>query len=160
MARPCTICTHEKRAEIDQALVTGTSYRNVSVQYGISVGAIQRHKKDHIVDDLANSPRAQTIARSDNLLDQLQALKDKALDILETAESAKALPVALQAIREVRSVIELYAKLAGKLQESTVNVILSPEWLQLRAIILQIIEPYPEAKGRLLEAFNRVDVTS
>ncbi len=53
----------------------------------------------------------------DGLLDQLQQLQAKALGILARAESAGDLRSALGAIREVRSTLELVAKVTGELRD-------------------------------------------
>ncbi len=47
MARPCIICTHPKRAEIDAALRV-SSHRVVAKRFGISDSAANRHKVDHL----------------------------------------------------------------------------------------------------------------
>lgn len=47
MARPCTVCTHPKRAEIDAALRV-SSYRTVAKRFGIGEAAANRHKVDHL----------------------------------------------------------------------------------------------------------------
>src|SRR5262245_19357362 len=53
MARPCTICEHPQRAEIDHALVRGESYRNAAVRFGISAPALFRHRATHLPELLA-----------------------------------------------------------------------------------------------------------
>jgi hypothetical protein len=60
----------------------------------------------------------------------------------------------LGAIREARGNLELLAKLLGELDERPVNVLLSPEWLNLRTVIVTALEPHPEARGAVLEAIE------
>lgn len=40
MPRVCTICRHEKRTEVDEALVSGAPFRNV---FGLLLQALERH---------------------------------------------------------------------------------------------------------------------
>lgn len=57
MPRVCTICTHERRGEIDRALVGGTPYRDVSGRFGTSKSALERHKAEHLPALLAQVKR-------------------------------------------------------------------------------------------------------
>ena len=49
--------------------------------------------------------------------------------------------------------MELLAKLSGDIQTG-VTINLSPEWISLRTIIINAVEPYPEARGAILKAIN------
>ncbi|WP_156635766.1 hypothetical protein [Methylobacterium sp. Leaf123] len=49
MGRPCTICAHPQRAEIDVALQGGASLDDVVVQFALSSrSALQRHRASHL----------------------------------------------------------------------------------------------------------------
>lgn len=49
MARPCSICTHARRAEIDAALTGGASLRDVAAQFGLpSRTSLHRHRTEHL----------------------------------------------------------------------------------------------------------------
>src|SRR5574340_1696695 len=48
MPQHCSLCIHEQRREIDMALVTGTSYRNIAERFGTSLAAIFRHKRHKV----------------------------------------------------------------------------------------------------------------
>jgi hypothetical protein len=46
MPRSCTICLHPERKAIDETLFRdGTSFRNVSKQFGVTASALYRHKQ-------------------------------------------------------------------------------------------------------------------
>ena len=76
-----------------------------------------------------------------------------ALDILERAEKAGDLRTALAAISQARGNLELLGKLAGELDERpVVNLNVSPEWLELRAVIVAALEPHPAAHTAVLRA--------
>jgi hypothetical protein len=63
--------------------------------------------------------------------------------------------MALSAIREARGNLELLAKLLGELDERPMlNLNISPEWLELRAVIVEALEPYSEARGAVLSALE------
>ena len=44
MARSCSICGHAKRKAINTAIAEGTPFRTITARYGVSSGAITRHK--------------------------------------------------------------------------------------------------------------------
>ena len=146
MPRRCTICTHQDRALIEDGLLAGVSFRNIAKRYGVSITALHRHKSEHLSEHLAKAHEAEQVAQADDLLAQVRELQAKALAILGKAEAAGDLKVALSAIREARGNLELLGKLAGELQETTVTVYTSPEWIELRSALLAALEPYPEAR--------------
>lgn len=95
------------------------------------------------------------MTRADSLLDRVESLQARALSILDAAENTGELRTALGAIREARGNLELLAKLLGELDERpVVNLYLSPEWLELRAVIIGALEPYGEARESVLRALE------
>jgi len=155
MPRKCTICTHPDREAIDRDLVSGEALRGLSALYRVSEDALMRHNAAHIASSLIVAQQAVAVTHADDLLSQVRNLQTKALSILATAEKAGDLRTALIAIRTARENLELLASLLGKLQQTpTVNIVLTPEWIQLRTVILQALEPFPEAKIKLAEVLN------
>jgi hypothetical protein len=153
--RSCTICTHDARAEIERALVAGETFRHIAARFDTSTGALQRHKADHLPVTLVKAQEAEEVAQADDLLSQVRGLQARALTILGKAEAAGELRTALSAIREARGNLELLAKLLGELDERPqVNVLVSPEWLELRAVIVGALEPHPAARGAVLRALE------
>ncbi len=155
MPRKCSICEHEQKAEINRLLLEGEPYRKVSIRFGTSVGALQRHK-EHLPIKMVTAQAAVETVVADSLLDQVKALLVKANSILTQAEQAGDLRTALQGVREARSCLELLARLQGELQqEGTINITFIPKWLEIRTIIMQILEPYPDIRIKLAEALGQ-----
>ena len=115
MSRTCTVCAHPDKEAINKELVNGTPYRHIAARFDTSTGALQRHKQDHLPVALAMAKEAEEVAQADDLLGQLVGLQGKALSILDTAEQAGDLRVALAALREVRATMELVGKVTGEL---------------------------------------------
>ncbi len=155
MPRACTICNHAERVAINAALLDGTPYRHIAARFDTSTGALQRHKDEHLPVALVKAKEAENIAEADDLLGQVRALQGRALTILDKAEATGDLRTALAAIREARGNLELLARLLGELQEgATVNVLVSPAWLQVRTVIVQALAEYPEAQGAVVAALS------
>jgi hypothetical protein len=155
MPRRCTVCDHPERHSIDEALVTGAPYRSVAKRFERSESAVYRHKTEHLPAHLLKAKEVEEAARADDLLDQVRNLQAHALDILERAEKAGDLRTALAAISQARGNLELLGKLAGELDERpVVNLNVSPEWLELRGVIVGALEPYSEARGAVLSALE------
>ena len=155
MPRRCTVCDHPERHGIDEALVTGAPYRSVAKQFGLSESSVYRHKTEHLPAHLLKAKEVEEVARADDLLDQVRNLQGHALDILERAEKAGDLRTALAAISQARGNLELLGKLAGELDERpVVNLNITPEWLELRAVIVGALEPHPAAHRAVLSALE------
>ena len=154
MARQCSICTHDQRDAIDAELIAGIGYRKIAEQFGVSPAALSRHLRRHLVALLAGRQEVD----ADNLLGQVANLQKQAQVIKDKAEAAGDLRTALQGIRELCRIIELLAKLRGELDERpVVNVLLSPQWVTVRAVLLEALSPFPAARQAAAAALLEVD---
>ncbi len=157
MARKCTVCGHEQVEAINNAIVNGDSFRNIAKQFNIDYQAVYRHR-EHIPAGLTIAKEAAEVAQADSLLEQVQFLQNKAISLLGKAENDGDMKTALQGVREARGCLELLAKMQGELQqEGTINISVNPEWLELRAVILQAVEPYPKAREAITGALQGVE---
>ena len=155
MPRTCTICTHPEVHAIDGALVAGQSFRNIAEQYGKSATALFRHKSDHLPAVLVTGQAVREEAHALDVVKQLRDINAATLAILEDARDTHQSALALKAVDRVQKQIELQAKLLGELQDGqTVNVLVAPEWVSLRATILVALVPFPDAREAVVEALN------
>jgi hypothetical protein len=146
MPRTCKVCVHADRPEIDKAIISGGSLRDIAGQYTLSKSAVERHR-EHIPQALTRAQEAREVARADDLLREVRALRSKAISILLQAEAAGDLRTALAGVREARECLQLLAKLSGELDERPViNVLISPEWVAVRSVLMTALVPYPEAR--------------
>ncbi len=162
MPRPCSICKHPQRADIDQAIAKRqTSNTEIASLFGVTEAAIRRHASNHIPPALAKASQAAEVAQADTLLREVKALRSKAYSLLLQAEQAGDLRTALQGVREARGCLELLAKLEGKVSDApVVNVLVNPEWQNVRAVIVQTLAPYPDARLAVAAALSRLDARS
>jgi len=84
MARPCSICNHTERLEIDRLLLSGEPYRNIAKRFNVSIGGISRHKENHIGTDLRDVHEAMIQAREEALSEIKEGTKANELETLET----------------------------------------------------------------------------
>jgi hypothetical protein len=116
--RTCTICRHNGRDEIDQSLIAGEAYRNISRRTGTSVTALFRHKKDHLPATLAVCKQAAQEIQATTLYSRLRLVHHQTATILQEALASRSPNLALAAIARLEKQIELEAKLIGELDES------------------------------------------
>ena len=151
----CTVCRRNDVAKINKALISGDSLSTIAGTYGVTKASIHRHSK-HIPAKLTKAREAKETASADNLMARVASLNTKAHDVYEKAMTAKNLTAAIAAVRELRGITELYAKITGELQSQTVtNIIVSPEWVNLRNAILIALEPYPEARQAVVKSIGK-----
>jgi len=191
MPRPCSICSHAERLEIDKQLLSGESYRNIAERFKLSIGSISRHREAHIGTDLRDIRDVMVAAREEaleavkademgtledvkeeiitgaresiaarlelchNHYDQLRVLRERAALALERAEGAEDNKVVLQAIRELRETVRLWAEIDKTItSQPQITIINNPEWVELRTVIISALEPYPEAREAVVHAIN------
>lgn len=156
MPRRCTICESERLDEIDRMLVEGKkSFRRIASISDVSEASVRRHAANHLPEALAAAVDAERVANGDDLLNQVRDLQRRAVAILGRAEEEGDHRVALAAIREARGCLELLGRLAGELQErQTVNVLVNPQWVEIRGAILQALEPHMEAREAVAKALG------
>jgi hypothetical protein len=155
MPRTCTVCTHEDRAGVDSALLSGESFRNIAKRYGTSTTVLHRHKQDHLPPSLLKAQEIEEVASADNLLGELRALQRRTLGILDKAEEAEDLKTALSATREARGNMELGAKLSQLIDERPqVNITFDQ---RVQQVILEALEPYEAAKYAVSRALGELE---
>ncbi len=110
MPRKCSICFHDQRAAIDVALVRGASYRFIAAQYGLSTGALQRHRDSHLPKLLTTAEEAEERLSAGSLLRELEGLKVDAERIGQMAEEGGDLSTALRAVGERRALVSVSLK--------------------------------------------------
>ena len=216
MPQPCSICTHDARQAIDQALVSGAPNRRIAAQFHVAEQAIRRHKSAHIPPKLAEAQAAHHTAQAIDIMAELQRglarvnllfdacdrwlrdaddptqydigprahdvlvtytavsdgrplrkkarlsdLLDKTGQSVESAETKYTDPrlLVLRTSAQLQSNLELIAKLIGQLDDRPqINLTISPQWIQIRTVILTALADYPEARASLATALQQVEL--
>ena len=161
MTRTCTVCNHKDIEEINRRLINKEAYRDIAGQYKLSKSAVERHfngnpdknEPGHIAELLSKSSDIKEIVNADSLLLKLQEEAVFVRDMRDSAKEGGDIELALKAVDRALKCIDLYAKVSGLIQEQpTVNITLNAEWIELKALIVTTLKPYPDA----LEAVRNV----
>lgn len=168
----CTVCNHPDRASIELGIANHVPLRTLAKRYGVSYHALHRHKKNHmppqLMAQLLIRPKQTDIdleqlrlTESEGLLHhlihqrgQLYALADKAREIGDISAETR---VHGQMSRN----IELVAKLLGDLKVGshtvTQNILIAPQYHQMRTALIQALRPFPEAHRAVTAALQRME---
>jgi len=153
MPRVCTICTHPQRAAIEQALIAGQPIRAIAITYGVSRSSLTRHRDNHLPKALVQAHSAQEAARADRLIGYVVELRENAMRIFREAVNRGKLRTALDALRLCLDATGTLARLAGEMGDRVeITFAESPEWAEIRRLILESLDPFPEAKAVLAAA--------
>lgn len=112
MAHVCTICRHQKRAEIELALPL-RSERSIAEQFGVSNSAVHRHKAKCAVALVQRATDAREDLLATDLLDHLHDLLKSALDGVTAARDTNDLTARARLIKESRETIIAIGKTKG-----------------------------------------------
>jgi hypothetical protein len=126
---------------------------------GCSNSTVSRHMRQCVAPNVRDRLQAEAKEfQSVNLLGQLDKSHDVLLQIRDAALSEGRDRVALKAIEVEIKQFELAAKLTGQLNEAPqVNFLLSPEYMQLKQVIIKALEPYPKARQQAARALREVN---
>jgi len=147
---------------INAALVAGSpSLGKLAKQYGITKTSLIRHKAGHLNPALARIQAKRIEKGATTVITQLDRLIALLEAVIYPAKEEKSpnLSLALSAMREYRTTLELRAKVTGELDErptTVVNIAASAEWIETRTLMLKALRPYPEAMRAVARALERI----
>lgn len=124
-----------------------------------AVRKAQEEMKKAVVEGvkvLASDCMAARMENATNYLDQIREIRRSAAEFLDKAEQADDLRAGAVYLRELREQIRLWAELDGKIaSQPTVNIMIDPQWIELRTKIVTALEPYPAAKEAVIDAIKK-----
>lgn len=161
----CTICNHSQRVEIDKALISGATYREIAQRFGVSRDALYRHRKNgHIAEQIAKAAKKKEIKQAKEIVAAVEKKErketadvDKLLGIVEglLGECLRMVKGAvegdentkLRAVREARETAKLLLEVQGELAANPViNITLIETQLNdIRALVLGDLCPVCQA---------------
>jgi hypothetical protein len=159
MGRKSKIENHPNSKIIITRLASGEEYSKIVEDFpDIRYQDLDYYKQKKLPDVLSKSNDLKIEAeeiRGTQTLAEVRALKTRALGVLEEAQKAGDLKTALLGIREARGCLELCMKAEGQIdKQPQVNILLNPEWIELKAVIIAALRPYPDALGAVRNAIK------
>ena len=179
MSQRCRVCHHPERGQIDVALARGCSSLEISRRYGMSSGSVLRHRKSgHIPPAIIDAfPRqrshlsveALTQLRADESAGVLLNLARQRRLLLQTQDAAERRRDTAWIVRIANAMhrnIELTARAVGEFAQhersltevTSLTVMMTPEYVLLRAGLIKALRPFPEARravGAVLAELER-----
>jgi len=103
MPRPCSVCAHADRTQIDEKLIEGGSYRDIARQWRVSKDAVARHRP-HIETAVAKAQEAreaEVVSDAAGLAVRLRELAGLAKSICDEARQQGNARLVLQSVSDV-----------------------------------------------------------
>jgi hypothetical protein len=96
----------------------------------------------------AEAQDAQDDKHAFDVLEQLRACNTVAWECLRAARDGQDHGGVLRALDRLQRQLEFQSRLLGQLDERPqLNVLISPQWQQVRGALLLALEPYPQLRG-------------
>lgn len=158
MPRTCTACSHDEHHQINVDLVHRDPYRRIASRYGLSEAAVRRHSQEHIPELLVEAYESLKRGDAEDLAGELFKIKDDVERLKARAEEEGDLRTALLGCDKALKALELQAKVEQIIAtQPTINLTLSPEWMEIRTAVLMALEPHPEAAHSVSRAMLEVE---
>jgi hypothetical protein len=153
MPRPCSVCENANREDIDNALVSGRSLRDIATQYPpLTISALSRHHSRHVSPALTGIEMPAGVYRRDPLPVRLERLWTQAETMFAAAAEAGQGAQALAILKEMRGQLELIGRLSGELDTrpvTVVNMLSSPEILAALNVVYSELADHPDLRQRI-----------
>jgi hypothetical protein len=114
----CTVCSDARAKEINRWLLTGRKGPDVAKEFGINVQILRWHRRKHLPYWNPRRPKPVTVG------EELAQLKYE-LSRLAMPQSGEPIGAAISAVTAKRQVLELEARLEGKLDAHHRKLILN-----------------------------------
>lgn len=133
----------------------------IAQKFAVDYTSLHRHRKSgHMPQALVTVHSEKEAQRATSLLERVEAVVTRTEAILDGAERDGRHALALSAIRELRSSLELLGKLTGELKEGpqvAINVLASGDWLAVQAAIFRALEAHPEARQQVATELKQLE---
>ena len=165
MGRKSKIEAHPQSEEIIRRLASGEEYSKIVEDFrDIRYQDLDYYKENKLPEILSNSKDLKALADAiesadihmgDTYLQLVIGLQKKALDALELQDANKDPKSWAMISREARGYVELLGKALDRIRDTPpvqVNLIVNPQWIELRTTIITVLEPYPDARQAVIDA--------
>jgi hypothetical protein len=168
-ATRCTVCIDPQRPAIDLAIATGCSKRQIGDRFKLSADAVWRHGKAHLTPEMKAALATKILQREGDMrrvlleegagiVDALKAVRAPLFSLFLAAVDVADGKTAANLAGRLHESLALSAKVTGELTPhaavTITNVLLSPDFMRLRAELLRILARHPEARAEVAAVFR------
>jgi hypothetical protein len=171
--RASTIVGHPDQSRIERDLAIGRPLGRIAKKYGISKDAAFRHKrklppqlKSALAGDALRSGKdleQLRIDESEGLLQNLAAQRARLLIAQDAALEAEQFTIVGSLSQAIHRNLELVGKYLGEFSQhsvqTTVSILITPEYLDFRSALLRALQPFPEARAAVAATINQMEQT-
>jgi hypothetical protein len=169
-----SIDDHPDRPRIERDLALGVPLSRISKKYGVGLHAAWRYKKKlppQLMAKLAGHAlkpgedlEAIRTTESEALLGNLAAQRARLLAAQDMALEAEQLSLVAQLGSGIHRNLELVGKYLGEFAQhhitTSVSILVSEEYLHLRAALLRALGQYPEARRAVAAELHRIEAAA
>src|SRR5262245_47816392 len=160
------------RHQIELGLVYKVPYAVLGKRFGVSWQSVYRHRHNHLTPQqmaaILSAQKPSEIdleqlqaSESEGLLAQLVAQRARLQTHSEMATDLGDVRSAVACERAITSNLELTGKLLGQLVQRhevrSTNLLVSPDYLQLRSVLVSALQPFPEAARAVAAALHQLE---
>jgi hypothetical protein len=170
----CRVCEHEHRHLIELGLVHRVPVRVLARRFELSKDSVFRHRRMHMsptmVAAMLAAARPSEIdleelkkTEGEALLGSLVAQRARLQMLSEMAFAEGEVHAATSVERAITNSLELTSKLLGVLvttRQVTTNVLISGDYLQVRAAIMAALRSHPDAARDVARALYDLEATA
>lgn len=156
MAMTCTICKDSRRDEFDRRARIEGNLAKIAKDFSLSYNAFYRHiKANHHIRDVTAIPTSAELATSEDIYKEIERWHEEAKDLQKTAKANGDIKTALLGLEKALKCLELMLKIHGQISDGPqITIVNNSEWIELRTVIIQALDPFPEAKQAVVHALN------
>jgi hypothetical protein len=172
----CAVCRRHDRAQIEAARASGESLRTIAERFSLSgKDVIHRHFRDHVtpdrraalmlgeakIEELTNAAARESRTLLDRMNIATSILFNRLIVNAEIGDDQGLSMIA----GKLAILFRQYAELTGELRQAssitinqnTLNVIATPEFVALQSGLLNIARAHPEAKADIIALLRGLD---
>ena len=156
MPKTCTICEDPRRDEFDRRARIEDNIAKIAQDFALSYDAFYRHvKANHHIREVTAIPTSAELATSEDIYKEIEGWHAEAKDLQRTAKAGGDIKTALLGLEKALKCLELMLKIHGQISDAPQTTIINnPEWVELRTVIIQALDDFPEAKGAVIDAIR------
>lgn len=155
----CTFCNYRDAAILEGKIATKQITQAQAAKIiGCNKSTVSRHMGNCVPKKIAEWMRPEPAKEETlNVVNALITSHAKTVEILEDSLAEGDRKTALMALQTEIRQLELTAKLTGQLNEAPqMNILMHPEFMKLKQIMIKTLEPFPDARLKLSEALIEI----